>query len=511
VGSGEVNQMQTTLILDELSVAEHRGVEFHLNPARKHAENPVLIPGPAHAWDGLQVCWPTRILYDAEEGLFRCLYHAVSALQYDVNQYPERAGFARWLGRMWQAGYAQSEDGVHWEKPDLPFHRHLDQPTNRVSIEIRPGVEAGSGKGWQDYSAPQAFWQNTAPEDKSERFLAMFTEIGADEAGERTFKHFQKVVYASADGKAWKRKFTAYDASSPDGNPAPNVLDIYSVIHDPSAADPSRRVMAYGQTDRPANRTGVGNRGLGLVAGSTLDSLRYDDLQMLLEADDEYPEEIHFGDVRRLQNGYTVCVHDYAHIPHQTLESPYADIRLAVSEDGVAFRRVHGHSPLVARGRRSEFDSNQLVTAALVEYGDELFIYYQGTACYYRPWPSPPEGIPYALRANTVYPICLGLATLPRDRFAFASAAPGCEGVLTTHRCLGGVEAGVWLNADGDALSVKALNDSGKELAHGHLGDLRSQMVYRNVQWDAAPPSGLVRLRITMADGARLYSIRVGN
>jgi len=225
--------MKTIPILDEHSVAEHKGVDFRLNPARKHPENPVLLPGPAYAWDGLQVSWPTRILYDPKARMFRCLYHGMPALQYDVYQHPERAPFARWLGRIWQVGYAQSEDGVHWEKPELPFHRHLDQPTNRVSIQVRPGGEAGTGGGWRNYPSPQAFWLNPAPVDERERFLAMFTEIGADEAGERTFRRFQKVVYASPDSTVWHGKCVFYDGSSQDRNPAPDALDIYSVIREP--------------------------------------------------------------------------------------------------------------------------------------------------------------------------------------------------------------------------------------------------------------------------------------
>ena len=90
--------MKTLLILDEHSVADHRGVEFRLNPARKHPENPVLLPGPAHAWDGLQVSWPTRILLDPGTRIFRCLYHGMPALQYDTQQHLERTPFARWLG-----------------------------------------------------------------------------------------------------------------------------------------------------------------------------------------------------------------------------------------------------------------------------------------------------------------------------------------------------------------------------------------------------------------------------
>src|ERR1051326_7544591 len=59
------------LILDAQAVERSEYVEFHLQEATKHAENPVIIPGMPHEWDGLQINWPSQVLYDREDKLFR--------------------------------------------------------------------------------------------------------------------------------------------------------------------------------------------------------------------------------------------------------------------------------------------------------------------------------------------------------------------------------------------------------------------------------------------------------
>jgi len=94
------------LILDQSSVKETRGVSYCLNQAKKHSENPVLIPGCPHEWDSLQINWSSKVIYDPEERLFKCWYNGLDAIQYDVERFPERKAFANWLGRLWRVGYA---------------------------------------------------------------------------------------------------------------------------------------------------------------------------------------------------------------------------------------------------------------------------------------------------------------------------------------------------------------------------------------------------------------------
>lgn len=88
-------------MLDETSVAVADGVASFLNPAKKHPENPLLLPGETHEWDGLQVIWPGTVLHDPSEGRFRCWYSGMDVAQANRPPY-------------WAPGYAESSDGIHW-------------------------------------------------------------------------------------------------------------------------------------------------------------------------------------------------------------------------------------------------------------------------------------------------------------------------------------------------------------------------------------------------------------
>src|SRR6185436_4929534 len=141
-GRDESVSSKVQLILDRQSLQSAEDIEFHLHQATKHAENPVIIPGMPHEWDGLQINWPSQVLYDRESKLFRCWYSGLEAVQYDPKVYPERKGFAHWLGRLWLVGYAESKDGVNWEKPVVGQYRHRGMPTNVIKTDYE---QQGSG------------------------------------------------------------------------------------------------------------------------------------------------------------------------------------------------------------------------------------------------------------------------------------------------------------------------------------------------------------------------------
>ena len=107
------------------------------------------------------------------------------------------------------------------------------------------------------------------------------------------------------------------------------------------------------------------------------------------------------------------------------------------------------------------------------------------------------------LRASFFYPTYLGLAILPRDRFAYA-AGPGS---MTTQELSIGVQ-GLWLNADGDGITVTCLSPDGSALAEGRLVASPVQALYRQVQWTSEPPQHPCRVRIALANDQRVYSLR---
>src|SRR4051812_11117805 len=118
------NAPHIVLMLDEGSVAASRGATFHVTPATKHLENPVMLPGEPHQWDSLCVSWPGTVLFSERDRKYRCWYTAM-----DVVQSPDRT---------WHTGYAESDDGIHWTKPAISQATFLEKPTNQVNPTWKP-------------------------------------------------------------------------------------------------------------------------------------------------------------------------------------------------------------------------------------------------------------------------------------------------------------------------------------------------------------------------------------
>ena len=209
---------------------------------------------------------------------------------------------------------------------------------------------------------------------------------------------------------------------------------------------------------------------------------------------------MHFASVRKLGDLF-VMLFESDRFSQKPL---HGDLRLAVSNDGLKFRRIHPETPLVATGSRGMWDENLLVitTAAMQEVGDEIWIYYFGCPNVFRGWPSG-YAVNNEARGSLLYPGHLGLATLPRDRFAYA-AGPGS--VTTPTLSIG--EQGLWLNADGDAMQVTCVTAYGATIAEGQIADDKAKSLYRAVKWKNGPPKQPSQVRISLAEGQRIYSLR---
>jgi len=454
--------LKTTLILDEQSVLAHDGVSFHLNPATKHPENPVMLPGEPHQWDSLQVSWPATVLYSAEEKKFRCWYSG-----FDVIQTPDR---------FWKPGYAESEDGIHWTKPNLGQVEFLGSGTNRIEVD------------WP-YTVLSTVFENPEPDaPESKRFASYWTELGEDKA-------YRKGLAYSPDGMRWTRARTAYEGLP---NNRASFQDISQVIYDVDESDPDYRIKAYSQLvwKRPYDgRPDV--RHIGLACGRDIETLRDAEQPLMLAPEEGIDEELHFAAVKRA-GGQFVMLFESDRFAKNPI---HGDLKLAVSEDGKKpFRRVHPNDAVVPTGVKGFWDENLLVTttSAIQEVGDELYIYYIGCPNTYNSWP-PPYMVSPERRGSMFAPAYLGLATLKRDRYACAQG-PGSVTVS-----IGGDSGDLWLNADGDDITVTALGPSGNALAEGRVSDERSCTVYRRVLW--SKPSAGASVRVSLGDGCRLYSI----
>jgi hypothetical protein len=464
--------MRKYFLIDEQSVTQSRDVTFHLNPATKHPQNPVLPAGGPNEWDSLQTCWPGTVLYDEEDGIFRCWYSGLGAVQAERNS-----------NMPWQPGYAESKDGIHWTKPALGFHTYRSQPTNIL------------GRDWNGY-AMSFVMRNPNPQDTRRRFLSFWKD-------EATFaeRHAPRTLASSADGKFWRREKVAYR----EPPPRHQMQDFSQVLYEPDASDESSRYLAYSQYWDKRSWDERIVRQIGHHHGPALDQLVDADPPIILAPEVGIDEELHFGSVYRSGQNYFMLFES-----DRFSEKPMSgDLRLAVSANGHDFRRVHKHKPVVALGAKNEWDSRLLVTttSAIQVVGDEIWIYYFGNS-----WPGnwPPGYVHSEPRASLIYPAHLGVAILPRDRFAYA-AGPG---VLTVESLTLTAEPGipgdvcrdVWVNADGNGLIIEAVGAAGEVVARGDLSDQRRETVYRKVAWNNSLTNAF-QLRIALQAGAKLYSI----
>jgi len=464
--------MKTLLLFDEHSVAAASGVMFHLNTATKHPANPVLLPGEPHHWDSLCVSWPGTVLYSPRDRKLRCWYTGM-----DVVQTKDRT---------WHTGYAESDDGIEWRKPELEQAEFLGRPTNQLE------------PAWKPYFLSTAF-ENPLPDaPPSQQFGGYWTETRfAGEAGNWGKSMWSKSLAWSPDGINWTRASTAYGEK-----PRAPFLDISQLVHDPADPDPSFRWKAYGQifVPRPDGSGWPGIRNIGLAHGS--DAGRVEDAAKLvvLAPMAGVDEEVHFAAVQKIGDQYVMLFES-----DRFSKNPiHGDLRLAVSNDGKDFRRVHPQSTLVQTGPKGHWDENLLVTntAGWLEFGDEIWIFYFGCPNIYNSWPAQYAVAPER-RGSWFAPVYLGLATLPRDRFAYATGS----GTLTTHSIQ--IETGeLWLNADGADLPVTLLDDSERTVAQGALSGERRHGVYRKVNWPNRIPPGSYRARVGLTNETRLFSLQ---
>src|SRR5262249_39589418 len=152
--------------------------------------------------------------------------------------------------------------------------------------------------------------------------------------------------------------------------------------------------------------------------------------------------------------------------------------------------------PFISNGPVGSWDrfNQSLASNPPIADGDELRFYYAGRTYRHAPY----EGKDSGPRAG-----CIGLATIPRDRFVSLDASFDGGEIITIPITLKGKR--LHLNADSDCgeIVIEALDAAGQLVA-------RSKPIHRNsldtlVEWGASQVEAASALRITLKN-ARLYA-----
>jgi len=128
------------LFIDDHIVEWTEGLRRTLHQPTDMSDNPVIVP--EHPWEHRRIPFGS-VVYSAAEKKFRCWYLA-------MNIYDSRPGFRGYRKEyhvpIQEAAficYAESDDGIHWRKPELGLHEFRGSTKNNIVLTC-PGTHFDS-------------------------------------------------------------------------------------------------------------------------------------------------------------------------------------------------------------------------------------------------------------------------------------------------------------------------------------------------------------------------------
>jgi hypothetical protein len=406
-------------------------------------------------------------------------------------------------------GYAESDDGLTWTKPDLGLIEFRGSKSNNI---VAPLLERQSLQG------ATVLRQDTAPEAERYRLWTKYRptddEMAAGAKAGLWAMH-------SPDGLRWQY----YDGQpNPEGScDTQNMLLWDDRL---SCFVGYTRVSATQHLDEAAETQGRKRyRSVGRVTST--DFATWTPLQIVFEADaadvgmplpsDADPEGLSI-------DFYTSCAVKYPWAEDVYLMLPSAyyhwgaeqfpatmDVQLLTSRDGIGWRRAGQRAPFLRHGADGTATSGMLFANPwLIPAGDELWLYYAGTARHHGP-PSPGVDEDALAQRSGIF-----RASLRRDGFVSVDAGYGGGSFTTPPLTFEGQALSV--NCDGSAggwLQVEVLDGSGTPIDGLRLTDAEAVTgngIDKAVTWRGGGSLGsaagaAVRLRFVMR-GMKLYAFQ---
>ena len=482
---------------DEILSAKH-GVVRTLHPARK-LEQPVLAPD--RPWEGRRVYIYGSVHYDDDAQRYRMWY-----LTRLGRGHQQRApGLRERQGDI--VLYAESADGIQWEKPSLGRHEFDGKRDNNILIF--------------DKHSPTVIFDADAPPEF--RFKMAAWNWDRDSSG--------YWVAHSADGLNWHE----YDV-----NPIlmrDEILEAVTVARHPGSGDyfafhrrwgtvrdHVRRLVAVAtspdfttweshdvcllpdeQDDAwiqdPGQRTEFYGMSGFVYGGRFLGFLPVFDVIRDARGESGMPASVAADGCAGL-NAPAAISESGIEIDQAPWDGPIA-VQLTHSRDGRNWQRFEDRSPIIPRGAPGSFDAGCILCSAdqpLIR-GDEIWHYYTAVNTMHG-GPMPPKTV------------SIGLAKWRLDGFVSLDAGHFGGVVETVPIQMAGEQLEVNVAAGAGGLAVETLSISGEPLPGFTREDcetVRTDGVRQAVRWsrDARLPIGQpLRLRFHLHD-ARLYSFRI--
>jgi len=441
------------LFVDDYLIASTVNVKRTVHQASKHPGNPLMADHTP--WEGRGPIFP---IVRREHGKFRMWYAGNS-----------RVTLPNGIGVRFPALYAESDDGIHWTRPELGLHECNGSKANNIVIP------SGNLFGLHvDESEP----------DPKRRYKGIVWHEPEFVPREGYF------LYTSPDGIHWSRERPEPLALSLSGYTMPQ-----SGIGDTSIFRWDRRLGRYVGDVKFVLPGKMRTRGMM----ESDDLIHWTRPRMTI-----YPDALDDPDSQiyaHLSFCYESMWLGFLRVMHTERTKGYRQttVELTASRDGRHWYRVGNREEVIPLGSEDEWDTDYHAPAwDPIPVGNELWIYYRGGK----------------VRRNLTRRCDLGLAKIRRDGFVSLDAADELGSVLTRPLTFSGRR--LFLNADiapGGHVSVGVLSADKQPLAGYSLADatlIRDGGLAQPVAWkteNEIPLSRDAHLRLTFQlKNARLYS-----
>jgi hypothetical protein len=486
---------QAWLLLDDHHVLYRSGTRRVLHPPTRHAANPLVEP--TEPWE-TALAW-NSVYHDPVSGRYQLWYQ--SWLADDLGD--RRYGCV--------VCYAESDDGVHFDKPrftQFPYGEHTE--TNIVLI----------GSGGHSYRYCCSVLVEPEEPDPARRYRMAYFDWTETDAGQRP----GLCVAFSPDGIHWTKHPKAplspihYGALGQDVPRTTETERPWSVPLSMSDGtdvffDPVRRVYAwYGKMwlDGPEGHS-AWKHAMGRTESS--DFLNWSTPELVCAPDDDDLPHVEFHTTPVFfHEGVYICLNQ---ILDRAAGGGVIDVELMLSRDGFTWQRPFRDSFFLPRGASGSFEGGSIFTNSTPVILDTQMRFYYGG---------------YSAGAtssdNSLHTSGIGVATLPRDRFAGITPLELTDvptqrnpvrhvGQVTMKKCNLSQYQRLELNADaeGGSIRVEVLDAAGRRVpgflqedAVAITGDALRHRVYWQDHELGDLPDGEYMLRLHL-DGATVFAI----
>lgn len=432
---------RTLLLVDDHDVLYRSGTRRVPCSLSRYKRNPV-INSREKPWE-VAIAW-NSVHFDPRTGRYQLWYQAFSGDR------------AKEKTKRCVVCYAESKDGVRWAKPDLGLYSYNGIRGTNI-------VLTGNGGHSLNYGCSVVF--DPRDPDPSRHYKMAYFDWSFDRGEE----YPGLSVAFSPDGIHWKKypRGPLLKAAYGDrGQPLPcrNQAGKWIVPLSLSDAldaiwDSPRKVFAiYGKMwiDGPKGRM-FWKHAMG--HSESRDFIHWSKPQLLLTPDEFDPPWVEFHNSPVFY--YNHCYFALLQILHRAVSGGVINVELAISRDGLHWKRPFRKHFFLPRNGDSQFDSGSLfVNPAPVFLEDELRFYYGGYS----------QGATGGNDYNLISGI--GLATMPRDRFAGLRPIEKVAQITLKPILLAGCQS-ITINADasGGAVLPEILDAEGYRVCGFAKGD----------------------------------------